>query len=29
MNSKLPEFLIEMLENQYGKENTSKIIRRL
>ncbi len=29
MKSKLPEFLIKMLEEQYGKETTSQIIRRL
>ncbi len=29
MEYKLPEFLIKMLEEQYGKEITSKIIRRL
>lgn len=29
MNTKLPEFLMQMLEEQYGKENLEKIIRRL
>lgn len=29
MNFKIPEFLTEMLKEQYGKETTLKIIRRL
>lgn len=29
MNSKPPEFLIKMLEEQYGKQNTLKIMRRI
>lgn len=29
MQAKLPEFLIQILEEQYGKETTAKIIRRL
>ena len=29
MNGKLPEFLKEMLEKQYGKQNLEKITRRL
>lgn len=29
MNSKSPEFLVKMLEEQYGKENAAQIIRRL